>query len=78
MDPQKICDLFLGVNMFYFDVTICNKNVEVMIFDRDVLDTRSHLWSKRECGCPLIVLMNCYWLVKMNAHQLWSVTLKFE
>ena len=37
--------MFLGVNMIDFYITICDKTLEMMIFDCDVLVTRLYLWS---------------------------------
>ena len=56
---KNVCNLFLGVNMLDFDANVSDKNLEVMIFDSDVIGTRSHLWSNHEFYCPFIVFMNC-------------------
>ena len=50
--------MLLGVNMLDFYITIFNETLELMIFDRDVLGTRSYFWSNRECAPPLIVFVN--------------------
>ena len=59
--------MFLGVNILDLYVTICDKTLEVMILDRDVLRTRSHLQSNQECDHPLILFVNFDCLLENTA-----------
>ena len=64
--------------MFDLYVTIRDKTTEVMILDRDVLRARSYLQRNRECDCPLIVFVECDWILEKTVQYHRGVSLKFE
>ena len=57
--------MLLGVNMLDLYVNICDKTLEVIILDSDVLCVRLHLRINYECDFPLIVFVNCDWISKI-------------
>ena len=54
--------MLLGVNMLDLYVNICDKTLEVIILDSDMLCARLHLRINYECDFPLIVFVNCDWI----------------
>ena len=70
--------MFLVVNMFDLYITICNKTLEVIILDCDVLRTRSYSWRNHECDRPLIVFVNCDYIFFYTTQYRRGVFLKLE
>ena len=64
--------------MFDHYVTFCEKTLEVTIFDSHVFGTRLHLKRNRECDCPLIVFVECDWILEKTVQYHRGVSLKFE
>ena len=56
----KIFDVFLGVDILYFYVTIRDEPPEVVVLGSDVLRTRSYFLLNRNRDRPLIVFVKCY------------------
>ena len=64
--------------MFDLYVTICDKNMEVMILDHDVLHVRSYLQRNHECNRPLNFFVNYDWLFENTAQYHPGVSLNLE
>ena len=68
----------LGVNIFDFYITICDKTPEVMILDSNVLLTKSYFWRNRDCNKPLIVFVNCDLVFEKTEQYCRCISLNFE
>ena len=64
--------------MFDLYVTICDKNLEVMILDHDVLRVRFLLLRNCECDCLLIDFVKCGWIFEKIAQCRLFVSLKID
>ena len=64
--------------MFDIYVTVGYKTPEVTILYGDVLLVKLYLQRNLECGCPLIVLVNCDWIFEKTSQYRLGVSLKLK